>query len=279
MNGFDPWESIRSAISEPKAYWKLTIDASGIREANVLETFYQSLCFFREHHRFRLRQAFHKALSQVFSMYRNRWDENQKIVMQKLFQINLDDAIWFKDEFLLKLHVSKRNWSYAQKENTKSSLIRPFKYRNKFFNEPGESYFKHFLKGIYCLFLPSAFSSPYRKSADGLINHIPPRSESADLNIQWIGHSCCLIQIGAANILTDPSFGHILPLFKRHTKAGVALKNLPRIDQILISHNHSDHFDEKALKYLRYFQPAVFVPKGMKAWFLKRGFQELCCRK
>lgn len=279
MDSFDPWNSIRSAISQPKAYWKLKIDESGIKEAQIFQTIYQCLFssfgLFKEHHRFRLRQAFHKSLSQVLAIYRNRWDENQQILMQKLLHLNLDDTIWFKNEFLLKLHFSQRNWSYIQKENEEPFLIRPFKKGKKYFNASGESYFKHFLKGLQCLFFPTAFSSPYRKSADELMHQTPPRLESNDLNIQWIGHSCCLIQIAGTTILTDPSFGDLMPLFKRYTEPGVALKNLPHIDHILISHNHSDHFDIKAIDYLRHFQPAIFVPKGMKSWFLERGFQKV----
>lgn len=279
MNRFDPWKSIRSAISQPTAYWKLKIDGTGIQEAELLEAIYlylfSFLGLFKDHHQFRLRQAFHKSLSQVLSIYRSHWNEDQKILMQKLLRIHLDDAIWFKNEFLLKFHFSERNWSYVQKENQEPSLIRPFKRKNRYANFSGESYFKHFLKGIQCLFFPTLFTSPFRKCRDELMDQIPPKSESDDLNIQWIGHSCCLIQIAGTNILTDPSFGDIMPLFKRYTEPGVALKNLPRIDQILISHNHSDHFEEEALEYLRHFQPAIFIPKGMKSWFLERGFQKV----
>ena len=93
--------------------------------------------------------------------------------------------------------------------------------------------------------------------------------------ITWIGQSTFLIQIDGINILTDPIFGDLAFLYKRFEKPGIALEDLPTIDYILISHNHRDHMEEKALLYLKKFNPIICVPLGNKKWFDKRGFKNV----
>src|SRR5262249_9155358 len=72
-----------------------------------------------------------------------------------------------------------------------------------------------------------------------------------------IGQATFLLQFGGLNILTDPNFseraspvGWAGP--KRVRDPGVALERLPRIDLILLSHNHYDHMDLPSLRRLRY---------------------------
>ena len=71
----------------------------------------------------------------------------------------------------------------------------------------------------------------------------------------WIAHSTVLVQAGGLNILTDPiwsdrasPFGWIGP--KRARAPGMRFEDLPRIDLVLISHNHYDHMDLPTLKRL-----------------------------
>ena len=83
----------------------------------------------------------------------------------------------------------------------------------------------------------------------------------------WVGHSTFLLQIGGRNFLTDPHFGtHCSPLplrgFRRQTQPGLAVGQLPRIDAILLSHNHYDHLD---LPSLRSVGPGtdIYCPTGV----------------
>jgi L-ascorbate metabolism protein UlaG (beta-lactamase superfamily) len=71
----------------------------------------------------------------------------------------------------------------------------------------------------------------------------------------WIGHSTVLVQAGGLNILTDPIWSERASPFtfvgpKRVRAPGIALEDLPKIDLILISHNHYDHMDLPTLKRL-----------------------------
>jgi L-ascorbate metabolism protein UlaG (beta-lactamase superfamily) len=85
---------------------------------------------------------------------------------------------------------------------------------------------------------------------------VPPRRIAGDeMRVTWIGHSTVLVQTQGLNILTDPiwsdrasPFSFIGP--KRVRAPGVAFAALPRIDLVLVSHNHYDHMDLATLKRL-----------------------------
>ncbi len=84
----------------------------------------------------------------------------------------------------------------------------------------------------------------------------------------WIGHSTVLIQAGGLNILTDPIWSERASPFqwigpKRARAPGVRLEDLPKIDLVLISHNHYDHMDVPTLKALwERDRPAVVTGLG-----------------
>lgn len=68
----------------------------------------------------------------------------------------------------------------------------------------------------------------------------------------WIGHATALVQINGKNILTDPHFSkRASPVQwagpKRVVAPGVPLKALPKIDVVLISHDHYDSLDYNSI--------------------------------
>ena len=70
----------------------------------------------------------------------------------------------------------------------------------------------------------------------------------------WIGHATVLVQSNGLNILTDPIFGATAGPFgvgpRRVTVPGIAFDDLPKIDVVVVSHNHYDHMDLGTLKKL-----------------------------
>lgn len=99
-------------------------------------------------------------------------------------------------------------------------------------------------------------------------------AEAMQPAVTWIGHATVLLQIGGINILTDPHFSErASPLSfagpKRLVSPGVAIGDLPRIDAVLISHNHYDHLDEPSVRQLAAQAggpPLFVVPLGIKVW-------------
>jgi L-ascorbate metabolism protein UlaG (beta-lactamase superfamily) len=87
--------------------------------------------------------------------------------------------------------------------------------------------------------------------------------------ITYVNHSTFLIQVAGVNILTDPVWSdRVSPVSfagpRRYRPAGVRFEDLPRIDLIVISHNHYDHLDLKTLKQINEkYEPRVIAPLGV----------------
>lgn len=72
------------------------------------------------------------------------------------------------------------------------------------------------------------------------------RPADTGLRSTWLGHSSVLIEMDGAKVLFDPVFGKRaspsqLAGPKRFHEVPVAVKHLPRLDAVLISHDHYDH--------------------------------------
>lgn len=81
------------------------------------------------------------------------------------------------------------------------------------------------------------------------------RVDGADMRVTWVGHASVLLQTQGLNILTDPIWSDVaspLPPIGPHRvrRPGVAFDDLPRIDVVIVSHNHYDHMDLPTLKRL-----------------------------
>ncbi len=69
-----------------------------------------------------------------------------------------------------------------------------------------------------------------------------------EIGVTFIGHSSFLIQIGGLNLVVDPVFASWLIVLHRIRKPGVAIKHLPPIDAVLLSHAHMDHLNLPSLR-------------------------------
>lgn len=105
-------------------------------------------------------------------------------------------------------------------------------------------------------------------------------------SITWIGHSTFLLRFGNISILTDPIFSsHASPLPplgpRRLVRPGIRLKDLPRIDAILLSHSHYDHTDFPSLQRLakRDRRTTVFVPEAFSQEVIRAGFSRIVTHK
>ncbi len=86
--------------------------------------------------------------------------------------------------------------------------------------------------------------------------------------LTWIGQASFLLQLGGKNILIDPVLSPTIGFIKRNVPPGLDWPALPKIDFVLITHNHRDHMDTQTLKRLGP-DPVYVVPQGLGAWFKK----------
>jgi L-ascorbate metabolism protein UlaG (beta-lactamase superfamily) len=89
-----------------------------------------------------------------------------------------------------------------------------------------------------------------------------------ELHVTLINHSTLLLQFKDVHILTDPIWSErASPLAsigpRRRRNPGVRWEDLPRIDIVLLSHNHYDHLDLTTLRRLGHGQCEFVVPTGV----------------
>src|SRR6188472_3844550 len=106
-----------------------------------------------------------------------------------------------------------------------------------------------------------------------------------EVTLAWLGHSTVLINFFGVTILTDPvlfaRIGIRLPGFtigpKRLTAPALEFHELPKIDVVLLSHAHFDHFDLRTLHRFDETTRVVTAPNtaDLLRWTRLRNITEL----
>lgn len=107
-----------------------------------------------------------------------------------------------------------------------------------------------------------------------------PQALQHNPSITWIGHSTFLVRMDGASFLTDPIFSERAspvsfagPL--RVVEPGVPLEALPRLDFVLVSHDHYDHLDLPSIVALARRGVPIFVPLGLGKLIREAGGQAI----
>ena len=104
----------------------------------------------------------------------------------------------------------------------------------------------------------------------------PARVQGDRMVVTWVGHATVLIQTQGLNILTDPVWadkaGPLGTGPRRVAAPGIAFDALPKIDLVLVSHNHYDHMDLKTLGTIwRRDQPRIVTSLGNDSVIAQSG--------
>ena len=91
----------------------------------------------------------------------------------------------------------------------------------------------------------------------------------------WLGHSTLLMNTGGLIVITDPVFNRAspVPIFGKPFayENPINIDDLPKVNVVIISHDHYDHLDSKAIKDLSNKVDHFFVPLGVKAHLKRWG--------
>jgi L-ascorbate metabolism protein UlaG (beta-lactamase superfamily) len=107
-------------------------------------------------------------------------------------------------------------------------------------------------------------------------------SSASHSAVWWLGHATVLLRINGMHVITDPHLSHRaspLPFLgpERKVPAPAGVRQLPKIDAVLVSHSHYDHLDTETVRQLLRANPAVtfYVPLGLANWLRARGAQHV----
>lgn len=96
-----------------------------------------------------------------------------------------------------------------------------------------------------------------------------PIKDNVRFSALWAGHSTTLIQIDDKVILIDPVFEDVISgIVMRRVEAGLDLKDIPKLDLVLVSHAHMDHMSLGSLKEIddRFPNAKLVVPVGAEQY-------------
>ena len=110
-----------------------------------------------------------------------------------------------------------------------------------------------------------------------------PRTGPGDARLTWIGHSTFLVQVGGANLLTDPVWSdRASPVHwagpRRLVPPGLSFDRLPPLDGVLLSHDHFDHLDRPTVRRIveRYgAELPWFTPLRYRPWLRAQGVRRV----
>ncbi|MBL8113629.1 MAG: MBL fold metallo-hydrolase [Acidobacteria bacterium] len=97
--------------------------------------------------------------------------------------------------------------------------------------------------------VPEGHVLPVKDALEAL--HAAGRHDS----LTWLGHASFLVRLSGMTLLTDPYLtDYASPVKgtgpKRYVPPGIPIAKLPKLDAILLSHNHYDHLDARAMRQI-----------------------------
>jgi L-ascorbate metabolism protein UlaG (beta-lactamase superfamily) len=117
---------------------------------------------------------------------------------------------------------------------------------------------------------------------DNVATPDPPAAIGADeVALTFVNHITFLVQFAGLNVLTDPVYSERVSPFqsagpRRVRSPGLPFEALPRIDLVLLSHNHYDHLDLPTLRRLAATHaPRVVTGLGNGAFLQEHGIADV----
>lgn len=153
-----------------------------------------------------------------------------------------------------------------------SKQYREGKFTNPVHTEVGVKSYKDYPRMIYKFLKKEPNQMPDWKIPVNLVDSINIANTPDSLTkLTWFGHSAFLLEMDGKKILIDPMLGDVpapapfLGNKRFNTELPIAIEKLPKIDAIIISHDHYDHLDYGSIIALKEKVDIFFVPLGVGA--------------
>jgi L-ascorbate metabolism protein UlaG (beta-lactamase superfamily) len=120
--------------------------------------------------------------------------------------------------------------------------------------------------------VPKRALGPFRTDAS-----IYATASASGLRVTWFGHSSLLLEIDGVRVLLDPVWDERASPWqwmgpKRFFAPPLALEELPRLDAVLLSHDHYDHLGKATVRRLAELQPETRWVTSLGVGAILRGF-------
>ncbi|MFD2036917.1 MBL fold metallo-hydrolase [Belliella marina] len=126
--------------------------------------------------------------------------------------------------------------------------------------------------------------NPQKKEKKEDKRELPKTDQTFDFSTQedyliWLGHATYLIRIDGITFITDPLLIDNFFL-KRKSELPFPIESFPKIDYLLLSHNHRDHCDETSIKWIVEQNPNIKILTGLEmgkvisSWIGEQEVQE-----
>lgn len=124
-----------------------------------------------------------------------------------------------------------------------------------------------------------AFDTVAKKALDPALLRQP----NLGWRMTWLGHASVHLQIDGLHVLIDPVLSGRASPFEgfgpqAYNPSPISIENLPRIDLVLISHNHYDHLDARTVRALARQPggpPIFIVPLGVDRYLRNWGVESV----
>ena len=122
-----------------------------------------------------------------------------------------------------------------------------------------------------------------RPIAHSVLKPDPTAWPDTGLHATWLGHSTVLLKVDGTTILTDPvfsdrvglNFGPVTLGLKRLVAPAAPLSHLPKVDLVVLSHAHMDHFDLPSLRLLENHHTSVVTASRTSDLLRPRRYREI----
>jgi L-ascorbate metabolism protein UlaG (beta-lactamase superfamily) len=152
-------------------------------------------------------------------------------------------------------------------------------FNGKTFFNPGEASDRGLLDLLRWKLTSRA--APWPGRVDVAPVSLPPAPAPEGVAATWIGQSTYLLRSAGATLLTDPVYSQVAgPVSwagpRRVAPPAVAFSGTPRVDAVLLSHDHYDHCDLPSLRLLAgRDDPLVVAPLGHSGLLAAAGVRRV----